>query len=134
MAKFTDAEDDLRKHLDAAPGFTAKSFVKLPPTLPDVFIFVQRTGGVRQMVTDHPRLSIECYARSGSSPDEGAAIKLALTVREVMQALTAGSLEGRTVYDCEELSGPYSDPDPLAPNHARFTALYQLSVRCNTST
>lgn len=131
--KFSDVEDDLRQYLNASPLVVPTSFVKRPPTLPDVFIFLQRTGGVRRLVTDHPRMSLECYARSKGSPDEGMAIELANVLREVMQALHGGKLAGRQVYDVEELSGPYSDPDPLTPNHARFTALYQMSVRCNTT-
>lgn len=130
---FGDVEDDLRKHFNSTLpgfGFSQVAHVKRPAKLPDSFVFIQRTGGPRRdMVTDQPQLTIECYASSKGSPDESAAIRLAGFVRSLMHALEGSMLAGRQVDTAGEFSGPYNDPDPLAPKHARFTATYQIAVR-----
>lgn len=130
---FADTEDELRKHFNATlpgHGFAQSSYVKRPKVLPDSFVYIQRTGGPRRdLVTDQAQLTIECYASSKGSPDEGAAIVLAAFIRALAGALEGALLGGRQVDTVVEFSGPYNDPDPLAPKHARFTATYQLAVR-----
>lgn len=130
---FADVEDDLRKHFNTTLpgfGFAQTSYVKRPATLPDSFIYIHRTGGPRRdMVTDNPQLTIECYGRSKQSPDESLAFRVAQFVRSIMNALEGNLLGGNQVDNVNEFSGAYNDPDPLAPTHSRFTATYQLAVR-----
>lgn len=130
---FADVEDDLRQHLNTTLpgfGFTQTSYVKRPEKLPASFIFIHRTGGPRRdMVTDQAQITIECYAQSKGSPDESLAFRVAQFVRSLMNALEGDLLGGNQVDSVNEFSGAYNDPDPLSPNHARFTATYQLAVR-----
>lgn len=135
LIEFPDAEDLFRRGIDAgAPdllGPGVESFVKLPPELPARFVLVTRTGGVqRDMVTDEPVLSFDCYARTGGSPDEGAAVAMAGRLRGWCSSLELdGELLGTPVYSVTMAGGPYRNPDPRAPDFARFTFTTTAAIR-----
>lgn len=135
LIEFPDAEDLFRLGINEAgpdllgPGVAA--YVKLPPSLPARCVLVTRTGGVlRDMVTDAPMLSFDCYARTSGSPDENAAVTMAGRLRSWCSALErAGELLDVPVYEVTGAGGPYRNPDPRAPQFARFTFTITAALR-----
>ncbi|MDI3330131.1 MAG: hypothetical protein QJR09_05260 [Micrococcus sp.] len=139
LIEFPDAEDLFRLGINgAAPellGPAVRAFVKMPPKLPERFVLVTRTGGApRDLVTDVPMLSFDCYARTSGQPDESVAVKMAGRLRAWVHALErAGELQGVPVYEVTGAGGPYRNPDPRAPQFARFTFTSTAALRGHTT-
>lgn len=135
LIEFPDAEDLFRRGINAAdpdlagPDFLA--YVKIPPTLPARFVLITRTGGIqRDMVTDEPVLSFDCYARTDGSPDEAAAVSMAGRLRGWCKSLELdGELLDVPLYSVSNAAGPYRNPDPRAPDFARFTFTTTAAIR-----
>lgn len=130
---FPDVEDLVRLHLRdrlaAHPSWTsARVFAAtLPATLPPLSVLVRRTGGVpRDLVTDRPRVTLECR----SAKTAGQAARLAAFVSAVIAAAgREGELATATLYTATEVSGIYLDPDPVHVTHHRYSATFELAVR-----
>ena len=135
LIEFPDAEDLFRRGINAvAPellGAGVTAYVKLPPTFPERLVLVTRTGGIaRDMVTDAPMLSFDCYAQSRGSADEGEAVALAGRLRSWCASLERdGELLDVPVYEVTGVGGPYRNPDPRAPKFARFTFTITAALR-----
>jgi hypothetical protein len=129
---FPDVEDLLRIYLadqlEDVFAFTdiAVHAAQRPTPLPDRMVFLRRTGGTsRDIVTDLAQVTVEAYGRTGSD-----AILIAQMVQALMGTLERdGGTAGVAIHDVQVFSGPYLDPDQLAPNHYRYSATYQAAVR-----
>lgn len=135
LIEFPDAEDLFRRGIDAAaPELFAEpvaACVRLPAKFPARLVLVTRTGGItRDMVTDAPMLSFDCYATSGGSADEGEAVAMAGRLRSWCLSLERdGELLDVPVYEVTGAGGPYRNPDPRAPKYARFTFTITAALR-----
>lgn len=135
VIEFPDAEDLFRRGINAAApdlfGSEVTAYAKLPPKFPARLVLVTRTGGQqRDMVTDAPMLSFDCYARSGGSADESEAVAIAGRLRGWCESLERdGDLLGVPVYEVSGVGGPYRNPDPRAPEFARFTFTITAALR-----
>lgn len=125
-----DAEAAAIQYLTAgltARGITADVSVQVPVVMPEKMVQVTLTGGTRKnMITDRPQLTVECWA--GSTID---ASELARTCHALMLAAAGTSAGGIWVRKVEGVGGIQSlpDPDTNAPKylftvrwHARGTA------------
>ena len=128
---FPDVEDAARQYLATAlaarTGFATvqTSTGTKPATLPAELVHVTRTGGVADLVVDHPQITVECYAKRGSR-----AIQIAQMVRALLAAAARdGAMGDLTIYGRTEFAGPYLDPDPNAPAYTRYSATSQFAVR-----
>lgn len=104
-----------------APAYTD---VPTGATPPPSFVVIRRTGGgTRTRVSDEPLIVVEAYARARADAwalmDEARDLILALATRH-------GNV---IVYRSTEIGGPALLPNPKAPLHTRYTAMYQLHVR-----
>lgn len=137
---FPDAEDLFRvaakAALPALLGHDVDAFVRRPADLPDRFYVIERVGGSpRDIVTDVPMLAVDAYARAGGSPDDGTAVPMFLKFAAWARSLErAGYVLDTPVYEVTQESGPYQNPDPLSPNHARFSGLFTVALRGATTT
>jgi len=84
---------------------------RVPCPVPAEFVRVQRLGGMRRsLVTDRPRVDVECWSET-----EAGAEALVATVRAYVLSM-AGTRGDTTVYDVAEVSGPQWLPeDPTDP-------------------
>lgn len=88
------------------------------------FVLVRRLGGVRRnLVTDEPLISLECW-----DADDAAAQNLAQLARAHMGALQGVVLDGTTVYRVDEISGPQDLPDPLSAQ-PRYVQQFTVALR-----
>ena len=95
-------------------------------------VHVIRTGGgVRDLVTDHPIISIDSRHLTSE-------IEADLVARRVHALMTAaervGVMAGTPVYEVTPMTGPYDNPDPTHPSLFRVTCTYMVSVRMTAST
>lgn len=119
---FPDATALLIDHLDSQ--IVEPVHHKIPNPRPTTFVTLRRTGGVkRNLVTDEPQITAECWALT----DE-AAHDLAQEVRGVLNALPGTTLDGVDVYRVDELSGPADLPDPVS-GEARYTQSFSVALR-----
>ena len=96
---------------------------RTPTSREPEMVKVTRTGGLRRdMVTDTPQLTFECWAASDSD-----AYDLARLVRALIWALPGRGTHGRYVRHVDEIGGPtyFEDPDTTSPR-------YQLTVELST--
>ena len=116
---FVDAEALAVAFLKAR--VSAPVSTKIPKPRPATFVRVRRTGGAAvNRVLERVQLTFEAWA-----PDEVAAANLAGAVRGHILNHYTGMVLVRGV---EEISGPYSDPDPTT-GIPRYTFTVALSVR-----
>lgn len=97
-------------------------------TVPDprkpAFVTVRRTGGPRRdLVTDMPSLTFDCWAEKASE-----ASALANLVRALVGAWRGRSADGTTVYRVDEFAGPSKLPDP-ASKQSRYTFTASVAMR-----
>ncbi|WP_157534307.1 hypothetical protein [Microbacterium sp. Leaf320] len=93
---------------------------------PDVFGRLIASGGSgRDIVTDSPTLAIEGYSVKEQQARDLCALMLAI----IEAAARAGSLGGATVYRSRTIALPQNLPNPLVPDHFRFTALISVDLR-----
>lgn len=121
---FRDAEAFTRSFLKAqlsARGDTVAVGTKIPATRPDRFIRLSRVGGgARDLVTDSPRILVECFAL-----DTVAASDLAKVARALLLAaarLSDGVTKATDGGDVAFL------PDPDT-NQPRYQFVVQLDLR-----
>lgn len=133
--QFEDAEDLLRKEW-LKSGSGEQAFLSLPADLPDVFLVFTRTGGgLRDIVTDLATISLDVYASRGGSPYEGESVRAFNYAASWLRSREqAGEVLGVPCYEVQQNSGPYRNPDPRAPKHARFTGLFTVALRGVTIT
>lgn len=95
----------------------------------DSFVKVNRTGGPRPTpVSDQPQLTFEAYHRR---PDR--AWDLAEDTRQAVHALAGTVIEGVNVKNVSELAGPADLPDPLFPDHSRYTFTLAVHLRARNA-
>ncbi|TCJ28762.1 hypothetical protein E0W80_04485 [Microbacterium sp. PI-1] len=93
---------------------------------PDVFGRLIAAGGTgRDLVTDSPTLTLEGYSVKEQQARDLCALMLAI----IEAAVRAGSLGGATVYRYRTIALPQNLPNPLVPDHFRFTALISVDLR-----
>lgn len=98
-------------------------YSRVPESRPPEFIRVERVGGVRSsLVTDRPRISVECWSDS----EENAEALMSLA-RTHMLAI-AGRHGDTTVYRVSEVSGPMWLPDATS-GQPRYAFAVEFSVR-----
>jgi hypothetical protein len=103
------------------PGVLAYS--RTPSPRPDEFIRVERLGGLRRtLVTDRPRINVECW----SLTEEGAE-ELMSRARAYVLAMS-GTRGTTTVYDVQEVSGPMWLPD-AASGQPKYAFAVEFSTR-----
>lgn len=103
------------------PGTAVYS--RVPDPRPREFVRVQRIGGLRDsLVTDRPRIDVECWSDS----EEGAEA-LVSQVRAYTLAI-AGRRGDTTVYRVAEVSGPMWLPDS-ASGQPRYAFAVEFSTR-----
>lgn len=98
-----------------------------PTSFPDRSITVIRTGGAsHDMIVDTAQISLDCRAKRRPSD----ALDLARNARAELQAAARdGWLGDSPCYSCDDMSGPYLNPDPVNPGLYRFTAIQMVAVR-----
>jgi hypothetical protein len=108
----------LRGALGGVPVYS-----RVPESRPAEFIRIERLGGLRNsLVTDRPRIDIECWSDS----EEGAE---ALMSRARAYALAmAGKRGDTTVYNVSEVTGPQWLPDQTS-GQARYVFAVEFSTR-----
>lgn len=135
LIEFPDVEALLREAANVVlPGLLGtplQAFLKRPPAFPDSFVVFTRTGGApRDLVTDIPTLAVDAYAARGGSPWESEAVRVFQRTAAWLRSLeVAGQVGGVPVYEVAQTSGPYRNPDPLAPKHARFSGVFTVALR-----
>ena len=118
---FPDAVLLVIDYLRAALGVPVYS--RVPENRPAEFIRVERLGGLRSsVVTDRPRIDIECWSHS-----EETAEALMSLARAHMLAM-AGKRGVTTVYNVQEVSGPMWLPDSVS-GAPRYSFAVEFSTR-----
>lgn len=107
-----------------------------PKTLPVSWVRVVRVGGVkRNLVTDSPMLTLECWG-----PNEVVAEELAMEVADILENAPGGYVpymtgDGGTaeawISGHNEIGGPASNKDPDYPNKGRWTLTVELGIATN---
>ncbi|MFI8853684.1 hypothetical protein ACIGW3_26310 [Streptomyces sp. NPDC053499] len=99
--------DYLRSRL-ADHGWPVPVGTRVPDPRPPSFVRLERVGGTRRdLVTDGPRLTVECWG-----PTEEAAADLATVARALVFALPGW--RGAAVYAVADVGGPNTSPDPVS--------------------
>lgn len=120
--QFPDAVLTVIEYLRSALSPTLV-YSRVPTPLPSTFIRIDRLGGLRNsLVTDRPRLDIECWG-----PTEKAAADLMSLARAHVGAM-AGTHGNTTVYNVVEVTGPQWLPDS-ATGHPRYAFAVEFSAR-----
>jgi hypothetical protein len=118
---FPDAVLVAIQYLRGALGVPAYS--QVPEVLPAEFIRVERLGGMRNtLVTDRPRIDIECW--SDSEEDAEALMSRARAYALAM----AGKRGDTTVYNVAEVTGPQYLPHAES-GKARYVFAVEFSTR-----
>lgn len=116
----------LRDGLDARSAGAAVG-AKVPGSWPAPFrgfVLARRTGGTRRdVVTDRPQVSVECWHDT-----EHEAHALASVARALMFALPGSTVGGHAVYRVEELGGLAALPDPIS-SKPRYVFTHVVHIR-----
>lgn len=133
MAEFivaADAESAAIAQIEAGPatwftGVTAGTKIPGEPK-PAKFIRVLVTGGTeRDMVTDKPTITVECYAvREKDAQDLAANARAVLTTAGVV-----GSMGGVPCYGVNVFARPQNLPNPQVPSHHRYQFTISADLR-----
>jgi hypothetical protein len=121
MWKAPDAEQLMADHLEPLLGVPVGVKASAAPE----FVKVIRTGGPRATpVSDRPQLTFEAYATRGSR-----AWALAEETRTAVLALAGTTVAGVNVKEIGEPGGPSNLPDPVFPDHTRYTFTLAVHLR-----
>lgn len=91
---------------------------EIPPTRPQEFIRVLRTGGPREtLVSEAAQITVEAWAQTKARASE-----LLSNARALLNAAD------ESIYGVREFSGPGDLPDPQT-GQARFTMSFQVRAR-----
>lgn len=88
------------------------------------FIRVMRVGGADDRITDRARLTVDCFAATGSAADT-----LAEQARQMLLASPGSSTDHGTVDYVTTESGPHLVPSTLEGSAAMSSAIYRVSFR-----
>ncbi len=120
---FVDAVAVVRSHLAPAVGVAVVS--KIPADRPASFVLLERTGGTVSGggVVDLAQITVDCWAQT--KPE---AAGLAQRVRRLLHAMGESVIDGVTVGQVSEFSGPadFPDIDSLSP---RMRQSFRIPVR-----
>ncbi|AQW55295.1 hypothetical protein ACIQPP_05600 [Streptomyces violaceusniger] len=95
---------------------------RVPDPRPPRFIRLERVGGARlDLVTDRPRIDVQCWGES-----EEAATDLATLARALLFAMPGW--RGAVAYDVAEVGGPNTLPDPES-GQDRVAFAVEVSLR-----
>lgn len=104
--------------------------------LPDTWVRVVRVGGTkRNIVTDYPMVTCECWGMS-----EVEAEVLAMQVSDILESspgefvmypLGDDTVAQAWICDYNEIGGPASNPDPDYPKRGRWTLTVELGIASN---
>lgn len=107
----------------AARGDTVEVGTRVPNPRPPRFVRLERVGGTRvDLITDRPRIDVQCW---GASEEDAA--DLATVVRALLLAIP-GWRGSAVAYDVVEVGGPNTQPDP-ASGHDRVLFAVEVSLR-----
>lgn len=125
---FPDTVAAVIRHLTdglAARGQTVPVRDRVPNPRPVPLVMVRRLGGPRRdVVTDGPQITVECWAA-----DNAAAHDLAQLCRGLVNDMPDHQTgNGVVVYRVDEMGGPAALPDPLT-DHPRYVFTTTLAVR-----
>ena len=119
---FPDAERVLIVHLNSL--LTEPVSLTVPNPRPAAFIVVRRVGGPRRdLVTDHPMLTVEAWAGGPT-----AAKALLERARGEIFAMRGTVVDGVAIYGITETGGPAFLPDPDS-TQPRYTCTLQVAMR-----
>lgn len=105
-------------------GVTATVATRVPSQRPPLMVRVSRTGGpARDVVTDQPQLTVECWGT-----DSVQAGNLARFCRALMHAWPRDDQHGRDVGRVSEVGGLAAFPDPLS-DQPRYQFTVQVAMR-----
>jgi hypothetical protein len=117
---FPDAQLVVADHLRPLLG-PVPIGVQVPNPRPAVFVTVRRAGGVRDRVTDRPRIDVLAWADTDT-----AAHDLVGVCRRHLAALP-GVRGGVRVTAVAEFAGPVPAPDPSG--QPRWLVTYEITLR-----
>lgn len=127
---FPDAEiavcDELEDRLPGLGEVGVSATTMIPAGPPAKFIRVVQTGGVaRDLVTDVPSITVECFAKT-----ESAASVLARRARAALDAAgRAGSMGGHTCYGVTLFGLPQNFPQATVTGRFRYTFTISVALR-----
>ncbi|CAL9592264.1 hypothetical protein SUDANB1_05249 [Streptomyces sp. enrichment culture] len=111
----------LREQL-VARGTDVPVGTRVPEQRPPRFVRLERVGGMRvDLVTDRPRIDVQCWGDS-----EESAHDLAQLARALLLAMPGW--RGAVAYDVAEVGGPNTLPDP-ASGQPRVVFAVEVSLR-----
>lgn len=120
-ALFSDAEHIVALII-GSDDVPARSLV--PADRPTEFYRVIRTGGIHMArLVDRAQVAVESWAA-----DIDRAHDLAQLARQAMHAAVGEVVDGVTIYQVEELSGPGRLPDPVS-DQPRYTQTFTVMLR-----
>lgn len=123
VVMFPDAVLVVIDYLRSVMPVGTQVYSRVPETRPAEFIRIQRLGGTRRnLVTDRPRVDVECW-----SDTEESAEALISKTRAYVLAM-AGKRGGTTVYDVSEVGGPQWLPDSVS-GQPRYSFAVEFSTR-----
>ena len=117
---------ELNAHLPFFGGPSTVVSTSVISPLPDRFIRVLVTGGTqRDMVTDAPTITVECWTKR-----EGDSERLAAWSRAILEAAGRNGLMGGVVcYAVATLSRPQNLPHPTITDRFRYTFTVSADLR-----
>ena len=123
---FADIEAALADHLAAAlaaRGVTVPVQLDVPNPRPTRFVRLVRVGGTKSnLITDRPRIVLECWDALGTGASDLAAL-----VRALVTALAPGNMSGIWVDKVIDMGMVYR-PDP-GTNLPRYLVTAELHVK-----
>lgn len=109
------------------------AYLTPPPDPPPMYLRVHRVGGIpRDLVTDHPMITISAYAA-----DAGIAADLANMVRDLLATSlgrwfpTSDADDRAVCRGWRESAGPSHYPDPDRPDRVRYQFSGELALSTN---
>ncbi|MEW1867044.1 hypothetical protein AB0420_02400 [Streptomyces caelestis] len=107
----------------AARGIDVPVRTRVPSPRPPRFVRLERIGGTRvDLITDRPRIDVQCWGESEEDAND-----LATVVRALVLAIP-GWRGTAVAYDVAEVGGPNTMPDPES-GQDRVVIAVEVSLR-----
>lgn len=114
-----DVEAAVVALLTAADSITVPVSTRRPSPRPVEWLRIERAGGPRRNQIERASILVEAYAPTGAR-----AVTILNAARSVLLAVSTAAL-----FAAEEITGPFSLPDPLTPEQVRYTATIAVRAR-----